>query len=139
MNIVKLLNKYRDFILYGIFGVLTTIVNIVVYWILAHILALGTMASTLIAWVTAVFFAYATNRKWVFHSSASTIKEYVKEIIAFFSCRLATGVVDWGCMFVFVNLLHVNDLLVKATANILVIILNYVASKFLIFKTRKGS
>ncbi|MEF2838483.1 MAG: GtrA family protein [Oscillospiraceae bacterium] len=139
MNIIKLINKYRDLILYGIFGVLTTVVNIVVYWLLARVCAMGTMTSTLIAWIAAVLFAYITNRKWVFHSSASTLKEYVREIISFFSCRIATGLVDWGCMFVFVDLLCVNDLFVKAAANILVIILNYIASKFVIFKTGKGS
>lgn len=139
MNIMKLMNQYRSIILYGVFGVLTTVVNIVVYWVMAHILAFGTMSSTLIAWGAAVLFAYITNRKWVFHSSASTTKEYVKEIIAFFSCRIATGVVDWGCMFVFVDLLHCNDVIIKAVANIVVIILNYIASKLVIFKTKKGS
>ena len=137
MNIKKLLHKYRDLILYGIFGVLTTVVNIAGYWVMAHMLGLNTMLSTLIAWIAAVLFAYITNRKWVFHSTSSTPKEYIKEILYFFSCRIATGVVDWICMFVFVDLLHFPDVFIKTAANVVVIILNYIASKLVIFKTRK--
>ena len=135
MKIVKqLLVKYKDIILYGIFGVLSTVVNIVSYWIFAHPFGMETMLSTILAWFLTVAFVYLTNRKWVFHSSASTMKEYLKEIIAFFSCRIATGMVDWVCMFVFVTLLSFHDVMIKALANILVIILNYIASKLIIFK-----
>lgn len=135
MNKIKqLLIQFQGLILYGIFGVLTTVVNIFSYWLLAHPLGLSTMPSTIIAWVLSVCFAYLTNRKWVFHSNASTMKEYLKEIVAFFSCRVATGVLDWVCMFVFVTLLSLNDVLIKTLANILVIILNYIASKLIVFK-----
>ena len=140
MNLVNkvkdLIVKYMDILLYGIFGVLTTIVNIVTYWIMAHPLGMGTMASTVLAWIFAVFLAYLTNRKWVFHSKAVGTKAIVKEIVSFFACRIATGVVDWVCMFVFVELLSFNDVVIKVLANILVIILNYVASKLIIFKQK---
>lgn len=132
--IKQLLMKYKDIILYGIFGVLSTAVNILSYWFFAHPLRIGTMLSTILAWFLTVSFVYLTNRKWVFHSSASTMKEYLKEIVAFFSCRIATGVLDWACMFVFVTLLSFHDVLIKTLANILVIILNYIASKLIIFK-----
>lgn len=134
---LQVVNKYKDFILYAVFGVLTTLVNVVVYWLLAHPLALGTMVSTVIAWIAAVLFAYVTNRKWVFHSDAHSAREITKEILSFFACRLATGAVDWGCMFVFVDLLRFHDVLIKVLANILVILLNYIASKLIIFK-KKG-
>lgn len=134
-KIKKLLIQYQDILLYGIFGVLTTVVNIISYWIFAHPLGMDTMVSTVLAWILSVCFAYVTNRKWVFHSTASTAKEYIKEIVSFFSCRIATGVLDWVCMFVFVTtLLAFNDMLIKTLSNILVIILNYVASKLIIFK-----
>lgn len=135
-KIKKLLIRYQDILLYGIFGVLTTAVNIVSYWLFAHPLGMDTMVSTVLAWILSVCFAYLTNRKWVFHSTASTAKEYIKEIISFFSCRIATGVLDWVCMFVFVTLLAFNDMLIKVLSNILVIILNYVASKLIIFKQK---
>lgn len=129
--------KYKDIIPYAFFGVLTTVVNMVVYWAAAHPLGLSVMVSTVIAWIAAVLFAYVTNRKWVFHSQAQGTQEIVQELVSFFACRLATGVVDWACMFIFVDLLHFNDVIIKAAANVLVIILNYVASKLVIFKHKK--
>lgn len=136
MKLKELLNRYRDFILYGIFGVLTTVVNMVVYWLCAHPLGMAVLPSTLIAWFMAVLFAYLTNRKWVFHSEASTRQEVMKEIVSFYSCRIATGVVDWVMMFVCVDLLGFNDMIIKVLANVVVIILNYVASKLVIFKKK---
>ena len=137
MKISMLFAKYKDIIPYAFFGVLTTVVNMVVYWVAAHPLGLSVMVSTVIAWIAAVLFAYVTNRKWVFHSQAKGTKEIVQEIVSFFACRLATGVVDWACMFIFVDLLHFNDVIIKAAANVLVIILNYIASKLVIFKHKK--
>ncbi|HAP15607.1 MAG TPA: teichoic acid glycosylation protein, partial [Lactococcus sp.] len=96
MNGIKMLcRKYKDIILYGIFGVTTTLVNVAVYWFVAHPIGLSTLPSTIIAWIMAVFFAYITNRKWVFHSEAHTRDEIMKEVVSFFSCRIATGAVDW--------------------------------------------
>lgn len=133
----KLIVRYKDVIPYVVFGVLTTAINIAVYWIMAHPLKMETMPSTAIAWVIAVLFAYLTNRKWVFHSEAHMPQEIFREIVSFFACRIATGVVDWGCMLIFVDMLHFNDVVIKAAANILVIILNYVASKLVIFRHKK--
>lgn len=130
----QLIEKYKDVIPYAVFGVLTTLVNIGSYWIMAHPMKMPVMVSTVIAWILSVLFAYLTNRKWVFHSEASSSKEIIHEIAMFFSARLATGVIDWGGMFVFVDLLKLNDVVIKTLANVVVIILNYVASKFLIFR-----
>ena len=130
----KLGRKYKDVIPYILFGVLTTLVNIIAYWIFAHPLHLHVMTSTIVAWLASVMFAYITNRIWVFHSTATISAAILKEVVAFFGSRLATGVLDWVCMYVFVDLLAWNDLLVKCGANVLVIILNYVASKVLIFR-----
>ena len=110
MKIKELLLKYKSIIMYLFFGVCTTLVNIISYYIFSHVLKTGVMFSTVIAWVLAVLFAYITNRKWVFESSARTKKEILNEIISFFSCRLATGVVDWLCMFIFVEKLHFGQL-----------------------------
>jgi putative flippase GtrA len=134
MNIKQLYEKYKDVIPYLFFGVCTTIVNVVVYWLAAHPLGFSVMLSTIFAWLFAVLFAYLTNRRWVFHSEASTVQEIVRELCSFFVCRLATGVVDWLCMLVFVNILSWNDVVVKSAANVLVIVLNYVASKLIIFR-----
>lgn len=138
MGVKALYQRYKDIIPYGVFGVLTTLVNVAVYWLMAHLVNLPTMPSTITAWVAAVLFAYITNRKWVFHSEAHTRDEIIKEVSSFFACRLATGVVDWLCMLVFVDVLQFNDVVIKAIANLVVIILNYIASKAVIFK-RKGN
>ena len=130
------LQKYRHIILYVIFGVLTTLVNITAYWLMAHIIHFGTMPSTVVAWVSAVLFAYVTNRKWVFHSKAEEKTEILKEVITFFVCRIATGIADLACMYLFAVLMGINDVFVKTAANILVIILNYVASKFFVFRSK---
>lgn len=139
MNIRILFQKYRDVIPYLFFGICTTFVNIIGYWMMAYPLNCPTMFSTVIAWVMSVLFAYVTNRKWVFHSNASGLKYIFKEIISFFSCRLATGIVDLGCMWIFVDVLDYNDVVIKVLANVLVIILNYVASKLFIFRHKKDS
>lgn len=132
----ELVKKYWDVIPYLFFGVCTTIVNAVVYWFCAHPLHLGTMTSTVLAWLLAVLFAYVTNRKWVFHSKAHDAGEIGKELISFLSCRVATGVVDWLCMFFFVECLGLLDVVVKVADNVLVVVLNYVASRLVIFKKR---
>lgn len=134
MNLSRLFDKYKDVIPYLFFGVCTTLVNMAAYWFFAHPAGLGVMPSTVIAWVLAVLFAYLTNRKWVFHSEAHGRWEIAKEAASFFAARLATGILDWACMLIFADWLMWNDMFVKAAANIIVIILNYVASKLLIFK-----
>ena len=129
-----LIEKYKSIIMYLFFGVCTTLVNVITYYVFTKFFEFTTMPATVIAWVLAVLFAYITNRLWVFESQADTINDFVREIIAFFACRLTTGILDLLIMFIFVDLLYCNDLLVKIGANVLVIILNYVASKLIIFK-----
>lgn len=134
-----LFEKYKDVIPYGIFGVLTTLVNISVYWVMAHILGMRTVPSSIIAWVAAVSFAYLTNRKWVFHSEAHTTRAIIKEILYYFLCRLMTGVFDWLFMYVTVDMLHWHDVWMKFIANVMVIVLNYLASRFVVFKKRDST
>ena len=129
-----LLNRHRDVIAYLFFGVCTTMVNILVYWLASRLLHMGTVPASVVAWVCAVLFAYLTNRKWVFHSVATGRSEILSEISRFFLARLATGVFDWAFMYVTTEKLRWHDLVMKAVANIVVIVLNYVFSKFLIFK-----
>lgn len=136
MNITGLIKKYKYVIAYLFFGVCTTVVNVIAYWICAHPLSFGVMPSTIIAWVAAVLFAYVTNRKWVFHSAVIGKKEICIEIAKFFLARLATGILDWSCMYIFVDVLNWNDMLIKILSNIMVIILNYLASKLVVFRKK---
>lgn len=132
-----LLIKYKSLIMYMLFGILTTLVNIVTYYIFAHLINMNTMVSTGMAWVISVLFAYITNRKYVFESDNVGVNAVLKEVISFFSCRLATGVLDIAIMYIFVEILHLADLPIKVFSNVVVIVLNYVASKLIIF--RKGA
>ena len=91
--------------------------------------------ATAIAWIIAVIFSFTVSRKYVFHSTSSRI---MKEAAEFFFARLATGLMDIAIMFVFVDLLGLYDFAVKAVSNVLVIIINYIASKFFIFKGDKA-
>ena len=130
-------NNLKDIILYLIFGVLTTIINIVIYLFTTRIMGVPVVPSVIIAWTAAVFFAYYTNSRYVFHSKARTFSDMFHEATSFFACRLATGFMDVLIMYIFVDLLAFNDLAIKVISNILVVILNYVASKLLIFKSKE--
>lgn len=134
MSFKKLLSKYWDIFPYIFFGICTMMINTISYYISTHLLKCSIMTSTILAWLLAVLFAYLTNRQWVFKSNTHGTNAILKEMLSFFACRLATGFADWGCMFIFVIILEMNDVVIKAMANILVIILNYIASKLIIFR-----
>ncbi len=125
--------KYYDVIAYLFFGVVTTIINIVVYAFCAHTLHIDEIASTAIGQIVAIIAAYLTNRKWVFHSQAHGAKAIMREIVSFASARAATFFLDMLIMYIFVKLLHWPDIPVKIASNFIVIVLNYVASKLFIF------
>lgn len=132
--IYQLYQKYKEMILYIFFGVCTTAINTVCYYICWDILHIPNVPSTLISWVLAVIFAFVTNKYLVFNSKDNV--NIVKEILSFFGCRIATGILDVAIMFLAVDTFFQNGLLWKIISNILVIILNYVASKFYIFKNK---
>lgn len=128
--------RFKEIILYLIFGVLTTAVNIVVYFICSRFLHLEVLSSNIIAWLLSVLFAYFTNRKFVFKSKAEEISTIFKECINFFLGRLGTGILDTVIMFVSVDLLAFKDVVMKVLSNIIVIVLNYLISKLLVFRMK---
>ena len=130
------LERFKEIILYLIFGVLTTAVNIVVYFICSRFLHLEVLSSNIIAWLLSVLFAYITNRKFVFKSKAEEISTILKECINFFLGRLGTGILDTIIMFVSVDLLAFYDVVMKVLSNIIVIVLNYLISKLLVFRVK---
>lgn len=86
-----------------------------------------------------VLFACLTNRRrWVFHSETRGAAGLAREGGAFYGCRLATGAVDWAMMFVLAERMGLDDVAVKAAANVVVIVLNYVASRLVVFRVRSG-
>lgn len=124
----------KEVILYLVMGALTTLVNLVSYFIFE--LFLSPTLSTVAAWFLSVLFAYITNSKFVFHSEAKTIKEKLMQISSFFSARILSGLFDIAATHIFIEKLGFNDLLIKVIINVLVILFNYIASKFVIFKKK---
>ena len=136
-TIQELLQRYHGLILYGVFGVLTTAVNTGTYYLCFDVLIVPNLVSTAIAWLISVLFAFITNKLWVFESKSFAKAVFFREIVSFFSCRIATGVLDMAIMYVAVDRLAQNEILWKLLSNIIVIILNYMASKLLIFRNKQ--
>ena len=134
---MRLLSKYRELIVYVIVGVLTTIVSLLSYYLFAYTLEIQYLISNFLSWVCAVVFAYITNKVWVFQNYDFALSNIVKEIVAFIGARIATLGVDMLIMFVMVDMLSLQDLVAKITVQVIVTILNYILSKFLVF--RKGA
>ena len=116
-KIEKLITQYREVLSYLFFGVCTTLINIITYFVCSKT-GMDTATATVIAWVLSVLFAYLTNRYFVFENRADNAFGILREAISFFSCRLATGVLDLVIMLIFVDILHQNDLLIKILSNI---------------------
>lgn len=123
----------REVFMYLLFGGLTTLINIVVFY-LCTLINFSTAISTTIAFIASVIFAYVTNRKWVFESKASKPAEIFSEMWKFFSVRIFTYFADLGLMILTVDVLKFNKLVCKIAVNVLVIVLNYIASKLIVFK-----
>ena len=127
----------REIVDYVIFGVLTTVVNLVTFNLCDLWFAMPTWLSTSIAWVTAVVFAYVTNKLFVFHSKTHGIAELLREAGMFFGARALTYLIDLGGMILLVDMLHLAGGVGKILCNVIVLILNYIFSKLFIFN--KGS
>lgn len=128
--------KYKALILYGIFGVTTTIINVVSYALLLFI-GINVQIAVVVSWLLAVIVAYFTNRVWVFNSGAVTKLELLREFISFMLARLATLVVEMVIIWFGVQLLNQDPIVWKIIDNIVVIILNYIISKLIVFKIKK--
>lgn len=128
------LEKYKSILMYLFFGICTTVINIVTYWIFYIYLDFPNILSTIFSWIISVLFAYITNKLWVFESRSFDKKVLVREITTFFGARFISGVIDLGIMFVFVDILFSPAMVVKFISNVFVVIFNYIASKLVIFK-----
>ena len=135
-KIKALMIKYKGLILYGIFGVLTTIINIATYAVCYRVIGIANVPSDIIAWVVGVAFAFITNKLYVFGSKSMDMKTLFPELAKFVAARLATGVLDVIIMFIGVDVMHGPDVILKVASNVIVIILNYVLSKLVVFKKK---
>ena len=133
-KIKELYFKYKEVINYLFFGGCTTLVSIVVFYFFNKTLGLNEHFANVISWIFAVLFAYVTNRKYVFESHTTNIKELIKEILSFFSARLLTLGLEEIVLFVGANLLSFDPMIVKVVGQVIVVISNYFLSKLFVFK-----
>ncbi len=135
-KIKKLLIQYQVAILYLIFGVLTTIVNIVVFALCYKIWHVDYSFSYVAAWFWSVLFAYLTNRKWVFHSTATNVKSVINEIWQFIVARIVTALLGYAILSFGVVVLKQDAQIWNVIQNIFEIVTNFVLSKLVIFKKK---
>ena len=130
----SLIAKYYDILAYLFFGVLTTVVNYVVYLPCYNMLEMSAAVSNVIAWVVAVAFAYLTNKPFVFRSHDWSAKTVIPELSKFVGSRIASGALETGIIFLTVDLLLWNGNVMKLITSVIVVVLNYIASKLLVFR-----
>lgn len=133
-KILALYHKYEEMISYVFWGVVSMVVNIAAYQVSYDWLHLSNSVSTIIAWALAVIVAFITNKIWVFNSRNTTIAQTMKELVSFTGFRILSGLFDLGIMILAVDIMHWNALIWKVISNVIVVILNYIFSKFIIFK-----
>ena len=160
---LEFFRKHREIILYIVFGVLTTVISFVTYylfrwifpdkdsvpeqlrWIFSMTAAFGTDSETalpvILSWICSVTFAFVTNRLFVFRSGAKGFGSVAAETAKFFLARLFTLFADLVIMFLLVDLTGINsalyELFAKAVSNIVVLVLNYLLSKLVVFRRKK--
>lgn len=138
--------KYKEPILYVFFGGLTTLVNYIIYFSCTEGFRLGWSAATVLAWIGAVLFAYVTNRKWVFESSAVGAQAVVLEFAKFIAARLLSLGMEWVTLKLLLDILHMNNYMyaslpvgefaAKTIAQVIVIIANYIFGKWVVFRKK---
>lgn len=134
-------DKYKSIVAYLFWGVVTTVVNLATFQILSSGIHWNYEVATVIAWFVSVLVAYFTNKVWVFGSHYSTVSDFITELFRFFFYRALTLVIDIVITFVGISVLGFKDplgqFIVKVIDNVIVVVANYIFSKWLIFNNNK--
>lgn len=136
-KIRSLIGKYWNPLVYLFFGALTTLVNFAVYFLLYNLLSVSATLSNVIAWAVAVVVAYLTNKPFVFHSHDWTLRVVFPEFAKFLGCRIGSGALETGIIWLTVDILAFDGNWIKIIVSVLVVILNYIASKLIVFRKNK--
>lgn len=126
-----LYKKYKEVLLYLFFGALTTAVSIGTFYLFTDVIPLDALVANILSWFFAVLFAFLTNRTWVFEA---TDQPFFRQMLSFYLGRVSTLLMEEVILLVFVTWLHMDPMVIKIAAQILVLIMNYVISKLFIFK-----
>ena len=130
---LNLSSKNREILLYLVFGGATTLVNFIAYFAASRGLGFAAWLSAALAWAVAVCFAFVTNKALVFKSGAKG-KNGAQQFVMFVSARVLSGIIAAAAMFALVDYLGLNEIVIFTAVQIFVIVFNYVASKWLIFR-----
>jgi len=135
LNRIKMLcSQYREILVYLVFGVLTTVVNYLVYLPCYNLMGLSASVSNVIAWVFAVAFAYLTNKPFVFRSHDWSLGTVVPELIKFVGTRVGSGALETVILLFCVDVAGWNGNVWKLVTSVLVVVVNYIGSKLLVFR-----
>lgn len=129
--------KNKEVLLYLFFGVLTTVVSIVVFALCNVTLGINELVSNVISWIISVAFAFLTNRIWVFAAPTKTAIEFIKQMISFYGGRVLTLLLEELIVLIFVTILGLPGMIIKLVAQVIVIVGNYVISKLIVFKGKE--
>lgn len=138
-RIFGVIKQYDEMIRYVLVGGLTTVVSLGTYYgcvstFLDATDSIQLQIANIISWIASVTFAYFTNRKYVFKSKA---QDKLREASAFFASRISTLLLDMGCMFILVTAIGMNDRIAKILVQFIILITNYILSKYVVFKKTK--
>lgn len=136
MRFIEIYLKHKEGFNYLIFGFLTTVLNLVIYYLLTNTILnpnieIELQIANVLSWLVAFLFAYITNRLFVFQSKNDNV---LKEFSKFFLSRISTLILDMIIMFIGVSVLKYNDQIIKLISQVLVILSNYILSKIFVFK-----
>ena len=136
-KLVNIYNRYREQVLYLVFGGVTTLISIITYAVFTELADINILIANILSWIISVAVAYATNKSVVFRSDKKGVAQVLTEALSFYAGRLLTLLIEEAILFVFIDLAKLPNMPVKIIAQIIIIVLNYIISKVFIFKKTK--
>ena len=134
-KIKELFVKYRELIMYVIFGGLTTVVSFVTYYAFLY-LGIHYIIAQAVSWLFAVAFAFVVNKIFVFQDKDNSTGTLIRQIWQFISVRIASGVLETALLWLLVDIITIGEGIAKIPVAVLTVVINYIASKLLIFRKK---
>ena len=122
--------------MYLLFGGLTTVVSLGTFWLVNRVMAQNEHIANVVSWVLAVLFAFVTNRIWVFRAKTESRAAFWRQLLGFYGGRLITLGIEEVLLLVFITWLHFDSMLIKVLAQVVVLVSNYVISKWIVFRKK---
>lgn len=127
---------YKELILYLFFGGLTFLISVLTFALFHTAIGINELLANVYSWIIAVLFAFVTNRSCVFAASTADIKELAKQTLSFLLSRVITLVIEELILFIFITEIGFPSIVIKVIAQVIVIFLNYLFSKYIVFKNK---